>query len=187
MKKFKSIFFTCLTTLSFICGATEGFASDAPRFDMNSSGNAIAAWLANVSGGLVVQANYKVGTSWDTPASISDVNAISIDYPIVRVVSTGTDIAGVVIWTAYNSTEGVTSLYGAMLPSSSSGWTNPVQISSNDENIVSPQFDLRVDSSGDVVAVWSSYDSLSNQYVRSSTATIGFSNAWSTPVYVSGP
>lgn len=187
MRKLKSIFFSFLTTLSLICGTSDGFASDGPRFDMNSSGNAITAWLSYVSGGAVIQANFKAGTSWDTPVAISDVNSSSIDYPVVKVVPTGTDIQGAVIWSAYNSNAGVTSLYAAMLPSSSDNWTNSTQISSDDENIVSPQYDLRVNANGNVVAIWSSYDSSNNQYVRSSTSSIDFSNAWSTPVYTSGP
>lgn len=186
MRNLKNIFLACLTTLSFICGATQGFASDGPRFDMASNGKAAAAWISYVSGGVVVQASYKVGTSWSDPEPISDVNSVSIDYPIIRVISNGTsDVSAVVVWTAYNGT--VTALYGAILPSSSNGWTNPRQISSNDENVVNPQFDLRVNENGDAIAVWSSYDSLNNQYVRSSTSQVDATNVWTTPEYVSGP
>lgn len=185
MRNLKSILSVCLTTLSFIYGTIGVCASDGPRFDMDINGNAAAAWLNFPTNGVVVQAAYKVGSSWSTPMPISAVNFISIDFPIVKVIANGGDISAVVLWVENTGT--VSALFAAMLPNSTAGWTNPTQISTNFENVVAPQFHLRLTPSGDAVAVWASTDINNNEFVRFSTSTVGGTNAWTTPDYVSGP
>lgn len=170
-----------LLILTFICApvASKLFASSDPRITMDSNGNIAAAWLAYENDGYVIKATFKLRTdNWTYPQVISD-NNYNTSEPKIFAVANSQDISIVVLWTE-DSADGNTNLYAAMLPSSTGTWTSPVMVSGTEENVISPQFDLALDSNGNSTAVWVSTISNST-YISAATAT-GFTNSWSAPL-----
>lgn len=182
MKHFFSVFAASVAILS----QAAGFASEGPSVDQDINGNAAAVWLTYVGSDLAIQGNAKVGSSWGTPQTIS-TNSNNMDFPKIAVAANGSDIYAVAIWAEQNGNNYM-ALMGSMLPDVSSGWTSPVQISVDPESVLGVnQYFVRINESGNILAVWASVDNSNNGYIRSATAQISFANAWNTPTYVSGP
>jgi hypothetical protein len=165
----------------FICGLITSTlsASSDPRIAMDSNGNIAAAWLAYEDPGYVIKATFKLQSgNWTLPQVISG-NNYNTSEPKIYVLANLTDISVVVLWTQ-DSSGGETNLYAAMLPSSTGSWTSPTRISNAEELVISPQFDLALDSNGNSTVVWVSTIG-SSTYISAATAT-GFTNVWSTPL-----
>lgn len=157
------------------------FASEKPAMDMDTNGNAVSVWQTTTFGGSIVQASVLVSGTWGSPVSISSSSTAA--EPKVMVIASGNDIINAVaVWTQIENE--LTTLFAAMYVNEA--WTNPAQVSENTEDVVTP-FILRFNTNGNILLTWSSFDSMSNQYIRSSSAQIGSSNSWNTPETISGP
>lgn len=176
---------TFFTVLFVGLGTSGAIASENPIIKIDANGNGIAVW-DTVSGGstILIQASAYIGGTWGTPQTlVNDPNAYG--QKAAMTANGASDVQAVVIWTGDAS--GNVALFASMLPSASDDWTTPAQISSSTESVVNTVYDVVMNDSGNIIATWSSYDSSYNQYIRSATSTIGFSNSWSTPTTVSGP
>lgn len=180
----KTIFsFIFLSVLLF----STAYSDDTPNVGFDNAGNGAAVWVHPVTGGnsLIKASVFSfLGNSWTTPVTISSTG-IASSAPFIAVATTGFFIGhAVAIWSGENTSAGVTSLYAA-IHSNGGSWTSPVQVSTNSEN-VSGNYEARINSAGNVVAIWESADSSGNELIRSSNAQSP-TNTWKTPITVGGP
>lgn len=175
--------FTSVAVLAVSCGAATLAASSNHSIGMDSNGNAVSVWQTYTFDGTIIQANtLEFSMGWGTPVTIS--LSESAAEPKIAVIANGTYTSAVAIWLETNG--GVTSLYGAMMPYIETGWTTAAQISTNGEDVQN-EYTISVNENFDVIATWAAYDSMFNEYIRSSTSTINGYNSWASPSSISGP
>jgi hypothetical protein len=184
MKKTNSFFFFLSIVTVIVSSSISADSGGHVVFDNN--GNGVAVWEDPVSGGTQVQAaTYSFSNdSWSSPATLSS-SGVASSQPQIAMAVGGFYIGdAVAIWSGFNSTHGVDSIYAAMKPNGQS-WTSPGQVSSNTENV--SEYEIRINNAGNIVALWTSSDANGNQYVRSASAQSSSSNSWNSPITVSGP
>lgn len=150
---------------------------------MDSSGNALSVWDAidNSTGMHVIQsANYTAFTStWSAPIIISS-SGINSYSPVMDTNSLGNTV---VLWLT-DTTSGVSRLCSSTSSSLlGGGWSTPKNVSNSTEN-VSNDYKVTINTSGQILATWSSFVNI-NTRVRAATALFG--GNWNNPQTISDP
>jgi hypothetical protein len=138
--------------------------SSNPDVAVGANGRVVTVWqtILNTGEATVESAIQSViGGVWGSVVNILPAaSSFSMNYPAVSVDPSGN---ADVIWYRYSVTNGVYSnvyVYSANLPSGSSSWSSPIQIS--DTGIGNPAglfINMNTDGSGNKIATWSiSYD-----------------------------
>jgi hypothetical protein len=137
-------------------------SSSNPSVSIGTNGTAVAVWQTILgTGAATVESATQTAGTWGSAVNILPAaSAYSHNFPVVSVDAEGN---ADVIWFRYLNNNGVYSnlfVYAASLPSTSSSWSFPTQIS--DTGIGNPEalfIHISTDSSGDKMGVWSiSYD-----------------------------
>lgn len=180
-----SFFFLSISVLT----ASESDKVCIKSLDVNflPNGDVVAVWVASNSKSYAIHSNIKIGSKWRNQQMIPlkrddevfDLKSAAVSHNIK-------DVYVVAVWLQRN-TKGVVALYGAMLSSVNQKWTNVAQISANYEDVQECGLSVGQGEKGNVVVTWTSTDPACNRYIRSSTSKVNFFNAWSSPVFVSGP
>jgi len=188
MKILNACFCKWTTILASICCfwglQVEAAKSYSPRGAINRTANVAAlVWTTEQSTYRSVMVSIFSAGSWSAAVTLSAVGEDAI-HPIVAVDALGNAI---VIWSSFNSVQGVEALNATWLPFGGS-WTTPTQISSSSENviIISASLDvapyqLFINDAGVAVAGWIS-EIGNDLLIRTSTFSLG---TWSTPVSLS--
>lgn len=154
----------------------SGYGASSSQISADEVGNLVAVWIEN---GYVMSATKLFGGSW--PISPDTLSSAGSSVPQVAIGSDGT-VA--VVW------QGVVGSIPAVFAAtkSISGLWNPANaISSSGENSAVPN--VAVSSSGDVAAIWFSYDVNGTVYsnVVAQSSLLPLNGLWSTPVTLSAP
>ncbi|CUI17518.1 hypothetical protein PNK_1913 [Candidatus Protochlamydia naegleriophila] len=147
---------------------------------MDSNGNTLAIWQDELNTGYfyLFASVLPAGGTWSTPVNISSAGGLNATLPKMAINSSGNAI---VIWTAYNSSVGYNSLYGASLTGLTT-WSSAVQVSEDEENVFENSV-VRLSDGDDMVITWVSYSYLTfESVIRSAAATFG---TWPTPETIS--
>jgi hypothetical protein len=142
--------------------ATGGDAIQ-PIVSIDSSGNAVAVWYRFDGSNWIIQAASFVSGSWSSSVDLTATGQDAFEGNVV-VDSSGNATA---IWTRFDGSNYV--IQSATLPFGSS-WSSPVSISTTGYDSFSPT--LGVDSSGNVVAIWTQ-NTDTNPVIMSSTFAFG--------------
>lgn len=174
------IFSLCLCASAPSQLAADPFAANLPKIAMDSNENIYAVWEEQTTGlnDIMFSSRAPAG-NWTTPELIS-VNSLDSTMPLIAV-NAGGDV--VVIWNSVDTTLGINSVYGAILPFEGS-WTTSERVSTSSED-AQPDYQLNIDSSGNIVAIWSAFVINDQQVIRSAIGTV--SGGWDAAVQVSGP
>jgi hypothetical protein len=151
--------------------------SDVPQIAVDPSGNVVAVWLAID----VVQSSTQLfGMSWTSADTLSTSGSAA---PQVALGSDGT------VFATWHTLNGITSTYNTNAISKTLGgsWGTATLVSDPAKNSVYPQ--IAVDSSGNAVAIWYSYDLASFVYsnVILQSSRNPLMTSWSTPINISSP
>lgn len=176
----KKKFLTAFTLFSFLPGLHGIYGIENQSTGMDANSSILVAWQENTGLGTEIKASALPFGSlfWETPVILSNSPVASL--PILVVTANGSDTFAVAIWTEVIA--GTTHLYGAMRPSLIESWTESVLISDGIEDVFG-NYQLILNSTGNIVATWASYVA-GNQNLRSSTAIINLANTWSLPTTI---
>lgn len=166
--------------LTLCINPQEAYATrvDNPLLEIDAVGDAVAVWEERGMDQVVRAATLVVGSSWTAPVTISNISQES-QSPALVVNGLGNAVA---LWVVIDSVLEIRSLYSSMLPKGGS-WSTPVLISATNESVVRDE-SVRMDDSGDIVAIWSSNTNADpNTVLRSASATFG--GSWTVPVTIS--
>jgi hypothetical protein len=152
------------------------------QMEMDDGGNTMAAWLDDSASPTgyndVLAAVYPSGGSWGAGTNLSNIDGITVNNATNQKIGVNGSGDGLVVWQAYNITQGLTSLYGAFYQSGS--WSSATQISANTEHVYD-NFTVKTVGSNYVIT-WSSYSFTANSnLIRTVGDTLG---TWSAPVTV---
>ena len=175
--RFFASFQIILALCSLLPVGVYGMENQSTGMDANS--NIVVAWQENTLLGTEVKARAKLFSNpWETPVTLS--TTLSAGLPIVAVVDNGSVSSAVAIWVEVIG--GIAHLYGAMRPDLTLGWTPSVLISDGFEDLIG-KYDLLLNSSGNIIATWTSFDGLSYN-LRSSITTMNILNTWGAPATI---
>jgi len=176
----KKNFWVIFTLLSFLPGLNLLYGIENQSTAIDANGSIVVVWQENTSFGTEIKASALPfgSASWQLPATLSISQIAS--QPIVVVTAKGTDTFAVAIWTEVIA--GKTHLYGAMRPSLIEGWTASVRVSDGTEDVCG-NYQLILNSTGNVVATWTSFEG-GDLELRSSNAIIKLPNSWSVPTKI---
>jgi hypothetical protein len=178
MKHFLVLFCAFFTILTLSWKSVDASVAYSPQMAMDMNGNGVIVWQELTSNGPAILANILYQGVW------AGAQTLSTNYtgskPMLGVTANGSDLYAVVVWVQNNS--GSNSLFAAMLPTmtSSPPWTSASQISGGGDNVGS-NYSVQINSAGNILANWSSYDTNSNIFLFSATALINSSNTWNSP------
>ncbi len=149
------------TTVTQLGVISTGSASSDAVIAVNSSGNAVAAWVNVASGDPVIDAALFNGTLWGAPQTRS---AIDTDNPRVAL-----DVSGnaVVTW---NRTAGDFFLEAASFNVSNMQWSTVKILDQSSTQFFLNQ-DVKINDFGEAIAVWLRDAGMGNRVVRSTQGT----------------
>lgn len=153
------------------------FNSFSSQIAVDTAGNAVAVWVAQLDSTIVIQgATLPFGSSAWIPATnnLSDASQ-NASQPQVVVDSAGNATA---IWSRSNGSNII--VQSSTLLIGSKSWSSPTDVSPKGIDSFDPQ--IGVDSAGNTVAVWSS---IVGSDVLTLAATQLFGGNWSTPIAIS--
>lgn len=176
----KKNFWIIFTLLSLLPGLNIIYGIENQSTGMDANSSILVAWQENTGLGTEIKASaLSFGSlSWETPVTLS--NSPTASLPILAVTANGSDTSAVAIWTEVIA--GTAHLYGAMRASLMGGWTTRVLISDGIEDVFG-SYQLILNSTGNIVATWTSYEA-GNLNLRSSNAIINLGNTWGLPATI---
>jgi len=132
--------------------------SSNPDVAISTNGKVVAVWRTLLgSGADMIQSATQTNGTWASAVNVIPFqSAYNHNNPAISIDANGN---ADVLWFRYLVTNGVYSnlfLYSAYLPSTSTSWSQPIQIS--DTGAVNPSslfLDIRADSFGNKIAIWS--------------------------------
>ncbi|MBA3239249.1 MAG: hypothetical protein H0T62_13010 [Parachlamydiaceae bacterium] len=155
----------------------EGVINYRRRLDANN--NKAAVWQTFAPGGSSVLCSTCMAKEEEwCPYTVLSMSEKASE-PLVAVVANNQDISVVATWKEVNA--GITSLYGAMRVNQTTGWSSPIRISLELEDVQN-QISLQISSKGTIMAAWSSLNSKNQESGRQASAQMGPSNTWNLPV-----
>lgn len=179
----KNFFVNLMLSFSFFCFSPFLLASNPTNVEsFTAGGNVVAVWTSmDSSSNTIVEA--VVGTLASNPNTwtITDISfglgALQYFNPHLFSNSAG-DVVILFNFLDSSSNYGVAA---AMLPAGTSTWNIQVITDSNDYSDYQDQ-KASIDSSGNVLATWTSYNSgISGYEIRGAITTIGASTTWGSP------
>jgi hypothetical protein len=132
-----------------------GSASSRPQVAFDSSGNAIAVWRQNESGGFSIWANRFDGNDWGI-AELIETSAGGAEFPQIAVSSNGNAIA---VWQQEDSSGDPVNIWANHFDvnrSGGPGWGTAELIETNDDDALEAQ--VGIDGNGHAIAVWRQSD-----------------------------
>lgn len=176
----KKNFWMIFILLSFLPGLNIIYAIENQSTGMDTNGSILVVWQEDTMLGTEIKASaLPFGSlSWEAPVTLSSSPLASL--PKLAVTANGSDTFAVAIWTEVIAE--TIHLYGAVRPSLSESWSASVLISDGIED-VSGNYELILNSKGNIVAKWTSYEG-GNINLRSSSATIKLGNKWGVPTTI---
>ncbi|MCE2982811.1 MAG: hypothetical protein LW832_04505 [Parachlamydia sp.] len=176
----KKKFWIFFTLLIFLPGLNVIYGIENQSTGIAANSSILVVWQENTGLGTEIKASaLPFGShSWETPVILSSSSMASL--PILAVTDNGSDTFAVAIWAEVIA--GTTHLYGAMRPSLMGSWTASVLISDGTEDVIG-NYQLLLNSTGNIVAKWASYEA-GNLNLRSSTAIINLANTWGVPTTI---
>jgi len=177
---FKKNIWIFFTLLSFLPGTNILYGIDNQSTGMDANGSIVIAWQENTSLGTEIKASALPfsSPSWEIPVILSNSQIASL--PVLVVAANGADTFTVAIWIEVIA--GTAHLYGAMRPSLIGSWTASVLLSNGIEDVFG-NYQLVLNSTGNIVATWTSFEA-GNPNVRSSIAIINLLNIWGVPTTI---
>lgn len=159
-------------TISSVVGS---YVQANPQVVMDPvSKTSVAVWEElNGSNSTVKAATLTLGGTWSAPVDISTAATESGQFPKIAVSSSKHNV--VAVWRRYDGTHNI--IQAATLTIGGS-WSTAVDISSSLIDSHSPQ--IKIDGSGNAVAVWHDATDQTIQY-----ATLPYGGSWSSPVDLS--
>ncbi len=182
-----------LSILSLFICTEKMFAYGLSGSCQVNSGKIYETWTTMDSGGLyhVWATSGSITSSptrWATAQeiSINTSGTSSVTVPLLQIDRTNGH--AVIVWEYYDSTSGNNLVAAAVLPSGSSTWTVHSISDVTTENSNKDDVDASIDSSGNILATWSAYNSGTGNYsVRNATYTLnGLSYSWNNSFIVPG-
>jgi hypothetical protein len=176
----KKNFWIIFTLISFFPGLSVIYGIENQSTGMDANSSILVAWQENTSLGTEIKASALSfdSLSWETPVTLSSSPIASL--PILAVAANGSDTFAVAIWTEV--IDGTTHLYGAMRPSLMGSWTASVIVSDGIEDVFG-NYQLILNSTGNIIATWTSYEA-GNLNLRSSNTIINLENTWGVPTTI---
>lgn len=147
-----------------------------PDIAISPSGTVEAVWVRS---GSIESATKLKGKSWD---SNKPITALTAKAPRLAVGGKGNSEETAVIW--HDVSDTVTAIY-ATFKNSKGKWAQPQMISNRYESCAFA--DIAIDSNGDAIAIWFSYDLVGSTYsqVTIQSATLSNNKIWSAPTILS--
>lgn len=170
-----------------------GDANNAKLINDPKTGNTVAVWMEvdSSTGNAVIKSSILKSNKslWSKSTTISNPSTSAMDHISLTINDIGNIVA---VWQAYDLSIGAVTLSAATLPlgGSSNPWSPPVQISSENENVITVQ-DVFIDNKNNGIGViyvtWTSYiDEEKNSSIRFDYGTFNDAGgSWTPPQRIS--